>query len=376
MKKYIFKLFRLLFRLMPLNNMIIFESSPDLSDNAEALYRYFLEKKVNETYKIVWLCNKPVTEQLMANNVLWLHRNADDVLTQIRVLYVLMRAKFIFDSNAFVGLQRRDQVRVHLGHGMPIKAVKEYCRTAGQMNEILVTSSFFNDIYEDLFNVDKTQILNIDLPRNDYLLKEYPIKKQLFGDKKIVFWLPTYRQHRNGNKSVRMGSKLNFGLPCIDTKEQLDKLVETAKQNNWMILFRIHPAQDQSFLQTSTNEWLCNVNDEFLSQHQLKLYEVLGMSDALITDYSSVYYDFLLTDRPIALTIDDLEEYSQTFKIALDYQKYIKAQYIYQYDDLLNFMQNMQVDAKQDIAKHMFHDYVEGQCCERLYNHLRTKYHF
>ena len=58
MKELIKKLIDSIFSLFPLTDTIIFESHPDVSDNAEALFDYFLKKKVNEKYKIVWILLK------------------------------------------------------------------------------------------------------------------------------------------------------------------------------------------------------------------------------------------------------------------------------------------------------------------------------
>ena len=58
------------------------------------------------------------------------------------------------------------------------------------------------------------------------------------------------------------------------------------------------------------------INDAFLSDNGIINYELLGVADALLTDYSSVYYDYLLLDRPIGLCWDDYEEYKANgFKV-------------------------------------------------------------
>lgn len=45
--------------------------------------------------------------------------------------------------------------------------------------------------------------------------------------------------------------------------------------------------------------------------NQMDLYEILPHTDLLITDYSSVYFDYLLLDKPIVFTPTDLGEYSK-----------------------------------------------------------------
>ena len=63
---------------MPLNNIIILESSPDYSDSAYALFEYFLSKGVNKKYKIVWYLNKNFTDYPKYQNVEYVYRHSDD----------------------------------------------------------------------------------------------------------------------------------------------------------------------------------------------------------------------------------------------------------------------------------------------------------
>jgi CDP-glycerol glycerophosphotransferase (TagB/SpsB family) len=59
-------------------------------------------------------------------------------------------------------------------------------------------------------------------------------------------------------------------------------------------------------------------DDAYLSSVGLNLYEFLSSSSALITDYSSVYYDYLLTERPIGLNFEDAEEYGAEWGLWYD----------------------------------------------------------
>ena len=60
------------------------------------------------------------------------------------------------------------------------------------------------------------------------------------------------------------------------------------------------------------------ISDQDLADRGLQLYEVLAGSSALITDYSSVYFDYLLLNRPIATTTDDMEAWKQMTGFAFD----------------------------------------------------------
>lgn len=106
------------------------------------------------------------------------------------------------------------------------------------------------------------------------------------------------------------------------------------------------------------------------------MYEFLGQTDGLITDYSSVYYDYLLTDKPIAITTDDLEEYKKVFEFVYDdIFKVIKGEYINNIEDFKTFLNN--ISTGNDIAKEArlnakktLHKFQDGNSSKRVYDFL------
>ena len=105
------------------------------------------------------------------------------------------------------------------------------------------------------------------------------------------------------------------------------------------LLLRMHPAQDLSFFKVEKHKNIIIADDAFLKQHNIQLYELLSYSNALITDYSSVYYDYLLTNRPIGLTIEDEAEYRQQYGLLFDdLRKELPGIYIDSVSDLKEFL--------------------------------------
>ena len=69
------------------------------------------------------------------------------------------------------------------------------------------------------------------------------------------------------------------------------------------------------------------------------MYKFLGTTSALITDYSSVFLDYYLLNRPVAFTINDYEEYKEKRGFVFDDVKSLMAgPTISNFDDLLNFL--------------------------------------
>lgn len=378
MKELIKKLIDSIFSLFPLTDTIIFESHPDVSDNAEALFDYFLKKKVNEKYKIVWILLKDnPADYPRENNVYYYLRYDSNIFTKLKVAYILNTAKYIIDSNIFIYKKRKKQIRIHLGHGMPLKYRKEYSEKLGEVDGILITADEFGKYFTNICGVKDNQILSLGLPRNDLIIQKYNVEE--FKDKKVIVWMPTYRQHEDKRiESLEVSSK--FGLPCINNADELKQLEKVLVENDILLLLRLHPVQDTSFITEVKMKNLIFASDDFLKNKGIRLYHLLSATDALITDYSSVYYDYLLTDKPIGLTTDDIDEYKEVNSIFYDdLENNIIGQYINNFQQLLEFVLDVAngndvTKEKRQLAKKRFQKY-DSSFCERVYVYLKENFH-
>ena len=97
-------------------------------------------------------------------------------------------------------------------------------------------------------------------------------------------------------------------------------------------------------------EYIRFIDDSFFTEHKITSYQFVNSCDAMITDYSSIFFDYLLADKPIALTWDDLEEYRQNPGFAVDLDSYTKgAVKAYNVDELIAFVQD--VAAGRDVLQ-------------------------
>lgn len=189
--------------------------------------------------------------------------------------------------------------------------------------------------------------------------------------------MPTYRQHTRAD-SLRIENNFPLGLPVIKSTEQMAEINEFLKENNTILYLRPHPAQDVSVMKLDEMSNIVIADNKYLNGTQI--YDFLTGTDALITDYSSVYYDYLMIDRPIALAIEDLDDFSAKWPM---YFKDFKANYICPYidtvDDLKKFIRDVATDndefrEERLKAKHRFYDYTDGKTCERVYNFMVKEY--
>ena len=109
-----------------------------------------------------------------------------------------------------------------------------------------------------------------------------------------------------------------------------------------------------------------------MRRKKVPLYSLVREADALITDYSSVYFDYLLLDRPIAFVLEDLGSYRGNRGFVVERPlDYMPGEKIYQKEELFSFL--LQVEEGEDgyrQARAQIRDqvnyYQDGKNCERL----------
>lgn len=190
------------------------------------------------------------------------------------------------------------------------KVSEEYIKGAindSEMIDLFISNSDFetNHIRESFWY--SGEILEKGLPRNDMLLSKDSLKKTNYirkslgisQDTKTILYAPTFRQDFNVSRHQKDFS-------------QLIKYLEKTNDFKWVVLLHLHPNLFQKADYLDYSERFINVNS-------FDIQELLLMSDILITDYSSIMFDFALTEKPVFLYIDDLNEYKseRNFKIDL-----------------------------------------------------------
>lgn len=372
-------------RLFPLRRILVFESHPDFSDNSLALYEELLRRGVNKRYRMYWIRTFHIEEEgepPLPANVGTVQKEPRTFRESMKRAYVLNYCRCIIDCNSFISKRRKNQVRIHLGHGMPIKIDLEYSRKFGDCDKYIVQSEFWKEIYTEKIRVPGQILCYAGYPRNDVLVKPVQNKgwqASVRAFRKVLVWMPTYRQHRYNMDRV-METKYPFGMPAVHDSAELGRLETVLERENILLLFRPHPVQELSVFEQYVFSHILIANDDYLRKFDMTLYELLGNTDGLITDYSSVYFDYLLTNRPIALTVGDMDSYFEYFTPAFsDYKKYIKGFYVESFEQLLAFLEETAAGrdscrAAREAAKQMFHKDTDGMSAARIADMLADEY--
>ncbi len=376
-KEELFDLILKCFAVLPTRNTIIFESHPEMACNTYPVYKYLLEKGLNKKYKFVWLSeNASQYTEAPAENTAFINytKQAKSFGEKLKTMYYISTAKALVYSNQLLGTYGRDRVSLWLQHGMPLKASNgTYCIKNECTNALCVSEFFANNFSSDA-RVDKDKMIFMGFPRNDLLLTENDSLKK-FGFEsydKVIFWLPTFRQRKDKKLGQYEMEANGTGIPAIDTAEEMKKINFFLKSNNCLLILKPHPVQDLSAMKDINLSNFFIISDNDLKEKGVQLYELLGRCDAMITDYSSVYYDYLLTDKPMGLTIGDIDEYIAkrgfVYKNPLDI---LKGEYIYDNEGLISFLTNVVngddvKKAERTQIKNMIHTIQEAKSAEMV----------
>lgn len=357
---------------------IVFESNSDFCDNSRAFYEYLIQNNYNETYKLIWCVKNPEAfcGYNKKNVIFTSFRNKRYFLSY---LFHIGTAKTVVYSHATPPFINTDKQTVAcLWHGTPLKHM-DYQQTGKQPFSFLLSASkWCTTALSDCFHIKEDMIKVMGYPRCDQLFECNDSLKRLGVDKskykKVILWMPTFRQSTELN--IIDSSRTQTGLPLVYTMESLTKLNALLTEQNVLMIIKLHPLQDlqgADLLSLSNIKTLTNVE---LDKQKVQLYHLVENSDILLTDYSSIYFDYLLLDRPIGFIIDDIEEYNHNRGFVVENPlDYMPGHHIRMEQELNNFINDVMNDidsysAKRKEINAIMNEFTDNQSCKRLADYL------
>lgn len=316
-------------------NIILFESEPVFSDNTYAVYKEMLRRGINKKYKMIWWVPENFTAKSEEYNVEYLGNGKDRELWE----EYCSSAKCLICCNKFLPPCKRKQFSIYLTHGVPIKRTKDYYVVPKRIEYCLAPSSKTGEIISEQFRVAQNKIVCLGYPRNDELINAKRNLHSLFDVEfdKIVVWYPTFRQHKYGFESAS-----TISIPIIHDELAAEELNTFCKENKVLVVLKPHFGQNTDKIKLLNLDYVKFIDDSFFEEHSISSYSFVGSCDALITDYSSIYYDFTLCDKPIAVTWEDIEEYKKSPGLIDNYECYmIGAEKVYTLEDLKRFLSDV-----------------------------------
>lgn len=228
------------------------------------------------------------------------------------------------------------------------------------------------EIVQSAYDPAESNLLVTGFPRNDVLFG--PIENEQLGvnssaleelaeipdSETVIFYMPTHRQ--------AFGELA--GEPLSEIVFDFEQMNEFLTANDAHLYISLHPYTDL--------DW----DEEYDRIEQLDpgddVYPFLRQVDMLVTDYSSVFYDFLLLDRPVLFYAPDLEAYVSSRGLYVDYQEHVPGPLTDSTAELLDALDE-QMQGELDYADdrvevlYEYYQHRDGQSAERVYNTIRTE---
>ncbi|MGP4078970.1 CDP-glycerol glycerophosphotransferase family protein [Pseudalkalibacillus sp. R45] len=311
--------FYLLGRIMPADQkLVMFESflGKQYSDSPRAIYEYMLEN--NPEYKMYWSVDRRHLKFFADKDVKYVRRFS------ISWLLLMTRAKY-WVSNSRLPLwipKPKHTVYLQTWHGTPLKRLaadmdevhmpgtnttkykENFLREASKWNYLVSPNGYSTEIFRRAFAFDKTMIES-GYPRNDFLINcndmenmnQLKERMNLPKDKKIILYAPTWRDNQFYAK----------GKYKFDLQLDLDKIREELGEE-YIVLLRMHYLVAENLDLSGYEDFVYD-----FSFHE-DIRELYLISDILITDYSSVFFDYANLKRPMLFFVYDIDDYRDNLR--------------------------------------------------------------
>lgn len=315
--KIVLKSFKGIFNTMTMlpkiNNLIVFESfnGRQYSDNPRAIYEHM--KLNHPEYRMVWSVDKRHKRQFEGLDL--------DIATRfsLKWLFLLPRSKYWVTNSRFPLWFQKSKRTIYLQtwHGTPLKKLgvdiedvkmpgtntesyhKNFLRESKKWDYLISPNEYSSRIFKNAFHFNNT-MLETGYPRNDILvtgnneqfIKKLKTEAKLPLNKKIILYAPTWRDDQHHNK----------GSYKFDMKLDIKRMKETLGEDH-ILLLRYHYLVNEKVDLTAFEGFAY----DFTTYPDIR--DLYLISDVLVTDYSSVFFDYSILKKPIIFYVYDIDNY-------------------------------------------------------------------
>lgn len=340
-KNFIIKQFSFWNQIIPhnRNKILIYDAGADKIDNSAALFDFLVKEGYNRKYKIIYAC---ATHNQLSKTPI---KNVAYVGKIGGLLHFMTTCNVYYRANWLKIKPAKGQHTIQMWHGSPIKrdanAIPQDYDVNPYFTGFLSASEHFDPIYSEVFRVPTKRMIRCGHPRTDDLFKPSP--EYDFGEyKKIIIWTPTYRKRqKKAYGDVKQVANEDTLLPLIP-EGRFKEVNDYLKGKQVKVVVKLHPLQSlENYNLTEFDHFVFLSHHEFIARN-MSLYPFMKQCDAMITDYSSIYWDYLVLDRPIGFTEDDIEEYADGRGFIMkDPEKFKPGPKLCSIDDFYQFIEEI-----------------------------------
>lgn len=343
------------------DKLIVFASfgGKKFNDSPKAIYDAMVNDPRFSDYKLVWAFNHPDCYHLPKGEIIKIDTlKYYKKLIQARVWITNSSMKRGLDINGLHTLE------INTWHGSAIKKmgadiatgntafkIKSRKRRGGKTSNYLLwlaQGKYDVKIFSQAYHLSNERLRVIGLPRNDELAKYdkdvQSILKQKMGIpayKHVILYAPTFREYEK-----------DFGGNCMLTPPITIEKWRKVLGDKFVLLFRAHYEVVKA-LDIKDNDFVKDVSN------YENLNELMLASDMLISDYSSIFFDYSIMGKPMLCFAYDYERYTKERGLYFDIREELDSIYLDNEDNLLKRILFMKDEYQSETTLHFRDKYVE-----------------
>lgn len=361
---------------------IVFESfgGRQFSDSPLATYHEYQRQQL--PVKLIWSVNRELEPLAQEKGIAYIRRGTfkwAKTMAKAHALVINARLPMWFPKN-------NRQLYAQTWHGTPLKKLgvdmarvqmpgtdtlkykANFTNEVAKWDALISPNRYSSDIFRRAFNFNQ-EMLEIGYPRNDKLfiddnpakIAELKAKLKIPADKKVALYAPTWRD----NQFASVG-EYTFELP-FDLAQLKAKLGD-----EYVLVTRMHYLIANQLDFSGFEDFVINASD------YPDISDVYLVSDVLITDYSSVFFDYAILNRPVIFYAYDIDAYGEELRgFYMDYQTDLPGAIIKDTPALITELQTLNandfvVDERMAQFRDLFVVDSQGESAAKFVDYIQT----
>lgn len=374
---FVFRMLFGIFNLIPLKDKVTFVVS--FGDNTQYVYEEMRRKNIS--YDVVFLCKGSSYHRFhIYEDVSLTHLDTANPIDFVKSVYHLATSKYVLVDNYYGFLAvtnfKPEVECVQLWHASGAikkfgledssvqfrtkRAQERFLNVYSRFHKVIVGSDMMAQYFMNAFGVKGENILRTGIPRTDFfynqnekerIFNQITKQNELLWNKKVILYAPTYRDQE---------------LDCFKLELDLDKMYEDLS-DEYVLVLRLHPAiKNVEDYNEKYPDFVLNY-----SSSEYDINELLIVTDVLITDYSSILYEFSLLRKPMVFYAYDLGEYQTGRGLWENYEQLVPGPVVKTTEELIYVIQQNDFDLnKLEEFSRRWNKYSNGNSSENLVSYL------
>lgn len=345
------------------------------SCNPKYIHKYLLTQERFKDYNMVWAVKKFKITKIEGAKVIRYNG--------LKYFYYMSKAKYWVINCKMPKhiVKKPEQVYLQTWHGTPLKRLAHdiqvqegttfyrsemtfrqmantYDDDVKKYTYMISPNHFSTEVFQSAFQINRERLIETGYPRNDYLtnitqveIDELKLKYNIPPDKKVILYAPTWRDNTYNTRGYTFELEADF--------EKWKRVLG----DEYVVLFKPHYLIVNKLKHDEElRDFVKNV------RAGRDINELYVIADVLITDYSSVFFDYANLNRPMYFYMFDLEQYAEELRgFYFDIYKTLPGEIITDEDTLLaKIKEGAYDDAKLADFNAEFNCLQDGHCAKKV----------